>query len=109
MAKDNRDGETYRFRVSDSLEVPLRGHLLRLRLIEGSPSIKQFSRGSQLRVVSPSGEERTVGIIGFSATGGRQTQERLDRTRELDIVIPREDAGRGRSRISTGWFAGPPR
>jgi len=112
---DNRSrggarGGAFRFRVSDSMEVPLRGHLLRLKLVEGSPSMKELGRGHTLRIVAPSGESRPVTIIGHSSTGGRATQERLDLTHELDVVIPREDAGEGGSRIGIGWFAtGPAR
>jgi hypothetical protein len=95
----------FRFRISDSLEVPLRGHMLRLRLLEGSPSMKVLGPGKELTVVSPAGERRIVRIIGHSATGGRATQSRLDTTRELDIIISSHDAGEGRDRIGIGWFA----
>lgn len=97
----------FRFRVSDSLAVPLRGHLLRLRLVDGSPSMKELSPGRTLTIVSPTADERTVTIIGHSATGGRATQSRLDTTRELDVVISGEDAGEGRALIGIGWFAVP--
>jgi hypothetical protein len=106
--QNNGAAGAFRFRVSDSLEVPLRGHMLRLKLIEGSPSMKDLSRGHQLRVESPAGTSRSVRIIGHSATGGRATQKRLDTTRELDVVIPAEDAGAGRDRIGIGWVATGP-
>jgi hypothetical protein len=113
MADQNKNATVaqgaFRFRVSDSLEVPLRGHMLRLRLLEGSPSMKELGRGRKLGIVSPAGERRTVKIIDHSATGGRATQSRLDTTRELDVVISSQDAGEGRDRIGIGWFAGPAR
>jgi hypothetical protein len=100
------DGEA-RFRVSDTFVVPLRGQMLRLRLVEGRPSIKDVAPGRTLRLEGSAGRERRVTIVDHAATGGRQTQERLDRTRELDIVISAEDAGTGDERVAIGWFAGP--
>jgi len=101
-------GGPFRFRVSDSLEVPLRGHLLRLRRVEGQPSMKELAPGSTIRVSAPSGETRNVVILGHSATGGRATQLRLETTGELDIVIPREQAGDGEQRIGIGWSVSGP-
>lgn len=91
---------TYRFRVSDSLEVPLRGQLLRLRLIEGMPDMSELAPGKRIRLISPSGETREVTILDHSETGGRATQERLEKTRELDLVIS-IDAARD---VDIGWF-----
>jgi hypothetical protein len=97
-------GGPFRFRVSDSLEVPLRGHLLRLKLHEGRPSMKDLAPGKKVRVAPEgSGQGREVPILGHSATGGRATQERLDETGELDLVIRREEAGDGSGRIGIGW------
>lgn len=108
--QNNGAAGEFRFRVSDSLDVPLRGHMLRLKLMEGSPSMKDLAKGCRLRVESPAGANRSVRIIGHSATGGRATQKRLDATRELDIVITAEDAGTGGDRIDIGWVAvGPVR
>jgi hypothetical protein len=101
-------GGAFRFRVSDSLEVPLRGHLLRLRRIEGSPSMKDLAPGQTIRVAGPDGTTRDVTILGHSATGGRASQKRLDTTGELDIVIPREQAGDGEARIAIGWSVSGP-
>jgi hypothetical protein len=98
----------FRFAVSDSLEVPLRGHLLRLRLVEGSPSMKDLQPGRTVRAVSPANERREITILGHSATGGVASQARLERTRELDLVVSGADAGAGPSRIEIGWsVAGP--
>jgi hypothetical protein len=96
-------GGAYRFRVSDSLNVPLRGHLLRLRLLEGMPSVKDLAPGKRIRLSGPSGASREVAILGHSATGGRATQERLEAKRELDLVIRAEDAGEGTERVEIGW------
>ena len=101
-------GGPFRFRVSDSLEVPLRGQLLRLRLEDGSPAMTDLKPGRKVRLVSPSGAAREVQIVGHSATGGRATQERLEKTRELDLVIARGDAGEGGERVDIGWaLTGP--
>ncbi len=96
-------GGAFRFRVSDSLNVPLRGHLLRLRLLEGTPSMKDLAPGKRIRLIAPSGAGRDVEILGHSATGGRATQERIDTVRELDVVIRAQDAGDGPERVEIGW------
>lgn len=98
----------FRFRVSDVVEVPLRGWLLRLRLVEGRASVADVGVGRMLRLVSPSGDERVVTITAHATTGGRQTQARLDRTREMDVMIAGEDAGNGAARVGIGWMAGGP-
>lgn len=112
MADENRkspskDG-SYPFRVSDSFAVPLRGHMLRLKVVaDGAPSMKALSAGGTLHVASPAGAARDVTIIGHGATGGRATQKRLEATGELDVVISKADAGEGSDQIGIGWFAGP--
>lgn len=94
-----------RFRVSDALIIPLRGFLLRLKLVEGAADIAAFKPGSRLRLLAPDGTKREVTVKGFSETGGRQTQERLDRLKELDLVIAQEDAIRDGVPIDIGWEA----
>jgi hypothetical protein len=106
--EQSRTRGPFEFRVSDSLEVPLRGHLLRLELSEGTPSMKDLQPGRKLRVSSPGGERREITIVGHSATGGRATQERLDRARQLDLVVSRADAGEGASCIDIGWLVSGP-
>lgn len=101
-------GSAFRFRVSDSLEVPLRGHLLRLRVVEGRPALRDLRPGSRLKLQSPKGEERVVTISDHAVTNGRPSQDRLERTRELDVVISREDAGSGAERVGIGWIAHGP-
>lgn len=101
------DGD-FRFRVSDSCEVPLRGHLLRLRLLEGSPSVRDLRPGHRVRASSPNGDERLIRIVAHSTTGGRMTQKRLDHDRELDILISADDAGTADARIDIGWFVTGP-
>lgn len=103
--KSDGAGGPFTFRVSDSLEVPLRGHLLRLKLSEGNPRMKDLAPGRRLRIVSPGGRERTVTVVGHGATGGRATQARLETTRELDVVISSTDAGAYEDRIGIGWTA----
>jgi hypothetical protein len=106
-ANRTNDSGTVRFRVSDTFVVPLRGQMLRLKLLEGTPSMKDRSPGRKIRLEGPRGGSRTVTIVDHAATGGRQTQQRLDRIRELDLVISTEDAGTGDERVAIGWFAGP--
>lgn len=93
------------FRVSDALAVPMRGVLLRLRLVEGEPDMRALAPGERLRLRAPDGEDRVVQIVDRSVTGGRATQRRLERTRELDIVISDADATRGGRPVAIGWEA----
>ncbi|HEX7051118.1 MAG TPA: hypothetical protein VF188_13000 [Longimicrobiales bacterium] len=104
-ARAGDSGEAFRFRVSDAVEVPLRGVLLRLRLLDGAPSMADLRPGRMLRLRAPDGEERWVRIQSIAVTGGRATQARLDRTRELDVVISKADAQRDGRRVGIGWLA----
>jgi hypothetical protein len=101
-------GEKTVFRVSDVVDVPLRGIVLRLRVVTGSPAIADFGVGSLLEVRSADGEQRRVRIVAHSITGGRQTQARLDRTRELDVLIEEEGDGAAALPIEIGWLASGP-
>jgi hypothetical protein len=101
-------GDAFRFRVSDSAVVPLRGHLLRLKLVEGSASMKQLAPGTSLTVMSPAGQSRQVTITAHSVMSGRARQARLDRTKELDVIISTGDASMDGRRIGIGWFVSPP-
>lgn len=96
----------YRFNVSDSYRIPLRGWMLRLKLVDGTFEPSMLSPGSSLKLTGPSGEERTVTVKGLSTTGGRQTQERVDTYREFDVVIPAEDGMTG-GEVGIGWTAVP--
>lgn len=98
-----RPGDSFRFRVSDVVEVPLRGYLLRLRLLEGSPRVSELGPGRHLLLRAPDGTERGVRVLDYSVVGGKATQARLERTRELDIVISRGDALAGGRPIEIGW------
>lgn len=105
--KGRKSGGAFTFRVSDVVDVPLRGTLLRLRLIEGEPSMADLGVGGSLQLRSAEGEERVVSIMAHSVTGGKATQERLDRTRELDVMID-DEAAAGPEPIEIGWIAAGP-
>ena len=105
--KKKSAGGTFALRVSDVVDVPLRGTLLRLRVVEGTPSMTELTIGSQLRLRAPTGVERDVRIDAYAVTGGRATQERLDRTGELDVVVSDVAAG-GADPIEIGWLARRP-
>jgi hypothetical protein len=104
--KAKAGGGAFRFRVSDSVEVPLRGRMLRLRVVEGSPAMADLEPGSALRVSGP-GADRIVTVVGHAVTSGRATQERLERVRELDVVIA-DDAEREDGPVDIGWYASGP-
>lgn len=95
------------YKVSDSMSIPYRGHLLRLKVAAGTPSVKQMKTGARLRVRGPDGEEGEVDVIGHAKMGGQPTQARLERTRELDVVIPAAQAVIDGARIEIGWTLTP--
>lgn len=92
------------FRVSDVVDVPLRGTMLRLRLVDGTATMKQVAPGRTMRVSGPRGASRDVRILSYAATAGRSTQKRLDNLRELDVIIGDENTGGGQP-IEIGWTA----
>lgn len=97
----------YRFRISDAYFVPLRGWMLRLKLLEGDFEPKTLKPGSSLRLVPPDGDDRVVTVKGLSVTGGRQKKERVDTYREFDLVISPEDATQDDRKVEIGWLAEP--
>jgi hypothetical protein len=101
-------GGAFNFRVSDVVDVPLRGTVLRLRVTDGSPSMADLGVGAQLQLRAPGGAERRVTITGHSVTGGRPTQERLDKVRELDVLIADDEAAGGADPVEIGWTASGP-
>ncbi|HEX6307345.1 MAG TPA: hypothetical protein VFZ69_04100 [Longimicrobiales bacterium] len=107
LKRKGRSGGAFSFRVSDVVDVPLRGTVLRLRVADGTPSMGDLGAGSRLRLRSPAGTERVVTIVGHAASSGRATQARLDRVRELDVVISDEDAT-AEGPVEIGWMAAGP-
>jgi hypothetical protein len=106
--REGSPGGPFRFRVSDSLRVPLRGHLLRLRLLDGQPSAGDLEVGRMIRLEGPDGLLRDVRIKGHSATAGVLSQARLDREREVDLVVEPEAAEVDGVPVQIGWHvAGP--
>ena len=97
----------YRFRISDAYFVPLRGWMLRLKLLEGDFDPKMLKPGKSLRLLAPDGEDRMVTVKGLAATGGRQKKERVETYREYDVVIPPEDAVQDERQVDIGWEAVP--
>lgn len=111
--KDAPDDQDFRFRVSDVYQVPRRGHVIRLKVLDGSPAMKRLKRGNTLWLEAPSGEGRTVDIADVAVTSGKATQRRLDRFGELDLVISDQDALGGEEAdadalpVAIGWHAFP--
>ena len=107
FSKQRKTGGTFQFRVSDAVEVPLRGYLLRLKLLSGEPSLGDIEPGTAIKLRSPSGAERVVTIKDYSVVQGVASQKRLDRTRELDIVIDGPDAVIDGEVVDIGWMVTP--
>ena len=108
FSNKKKSGGPFRFRVSDSVQVPLRGQLLRLKLLEGEPALPDVSPGRKIRVQSPDGKQGVIVIKDFSATAGFPSQEKLERYRELDIVVAAQDAVLEGEEIEIGWTASGP-
>jgi hypothetical protein len=100
-------GGPFRFRISDSVDVPLRGRMLRLRVVEGSPAMADLKPGRKLRVHGPAGGEAVVRIVDHAVTSGKATQKRLDAVRELDVIVAEEQPGDA-TPVDIGWFASGP-
>ena len=103
-----RTGEPFEFRISDVVQVPLRGYLLRLKLQDGAPALGDIAPGKRIKLRSPAGVERVVTIKDYSVTQGVPSQKRLDRTRELDVVIEENDALVDGQPVDIGWTASGP-
>lgn len=97
----------YRFRVSDAYAVPLRGWLLRLKLLDGSFEPRMLKPGTSFRLMAPDGEERVASVAGLAATAGNQTRQRVDTYSEFDIVVSTEDAVRDGKPVDLGWEVRP--
>jgi hypothetical protein len=104
LSKQFERSDGFTFRVSDVVRVPLRGLLLRLRLLSGKPSMKDLEIGSKLRLQTPAGQEHEVLVTGYAVTGGKPTQQRLERARELDVLV---ETGMTEE-IEIGWVANGP-
>lgn len=102
MAKQSND--VARFRVSDVYEVPLRGVMLRLKVADGSPTMKRLKSGAAITVASPAGDRRTVHVKDIGVISGRASQQRLETTGEIDILVSRED-GLADPPVEIGWTA----
>lgn len=96
-------GGDVKFRVSDVAEVPLRGYLLRLKVLEGQPSLAEVRKG-RLRLIAPDGTERVVSVKDLAIMGGRATQKRLDERGTLDVIVPVSEAVREGQAVGLGWI-----
>ena len=97
---------SFELRVSDVMEVPLRGQLLRLKVTSGHARTEDVAVGKRLKLRSPSGAEREVTIKAHSITGGQLSQAGLNKTGELDVVVQRDD-GAEVEPIGIGWTVRP--
>jgi|SRR5687767_14599214 hypothetical protein len=108
FGKKKKSSTPFQFRISDSVAIPRRGYLLRLKLKDGTPALSDVAPGRKLRVRGPSGGERVVVIKDYSATEGFPSQEKLDQRRELDIVVDQSDGLVDGQEIQIGWTASGP-
>jgi hypothetical protein len=108
FSKKKKESGPFEFRISDSVAVPRRGYVLRLKLLNGAPALDEVAPGRKLRVRGPTGDERIVVIKDYSATEGKPSQDKLDKFRALDIVVGQDDAMVDGREIGIGWMASGP-
>jgi hypothetical protein len=108
FGKKKKDSGPFQFRISDSVAVPRRGYLLRLKLLNGAPALDDVAPGRKLRVRGPTGDERVIVIKDYSATEGKPSQDKLDKFRALDIVVAQDDGLQDGREIGIGWMASGP-
>jgi hypothetical protein len=108
FGKKKKSSGPFQFRVSDSVAVPRRGYMLRLKVLDGAPALRDVAPGRKLRLRGPNGSERVVVIADYSATEGFPSQEKLDERRELDIVVSQDDGVVNGEEIDIGWTASGP-
>jgi len=100
-------GGKRKFRVIDSMDAPVRGRVIRLRLSEGRPPTVGELKGARLTARSPGGEEETLLVLGFAIVGGKPSNGRLSRTGRADLVVTLE-GNQERPTVRTGWeIVGP--
>lgn len=104
MSSDKQTGAP-EFRVIDALDAPHFGQILKLRLVSGrTPALREI-KGSLFKARSPSGQETTVRVVGFSLIGGKTSQARFARTGRIDVVAMGEN---GAQPVSLRWtLTGP--
>lgn len=89
------------FRVIEAMEGPHRGQILRLRVAKGEvPSVKDL-RGARLIARSPGGDRVSLKVTDFSHIGGKPSDNRLQRTGRVDLVV--EPEGKGNPPVARLW------
>jgi hypothetical protein len=81
------------FQVLDAMDAPHGGRILRLRLVGGEPPALRSLKGSRVKAVSPTGDERFARVEGFPLFGGKATDRRLARSGRLDLHVVEEAEG----------------
>lgn len=100
------------FRVIDAMDAPHGGRIIRLRVLEGQPTVKAL-KGATLKAVSPrDGTERLLRVRDFAILGGRPSDRRIADTKHCDLIV--DDVtphGGTNAKVDIGWqlrFTLPP-
>lgn len=103
MSNQRGNRETV-FRVIDALDAPHGGLLVRLRVLDGQPTVKALKHAT-LRAISPrDGTERLLRVRDFAILGGRPSNRRIASTRRCDLIV--EDVtpeGGSDANVDVGW------
>ncbi len=104
MSPEITTGRGVVFSVLDAMDGPHSGRILRLRLQSGeAPSIWSL-RGSEMRAVSPDGDECLLRVTGFAIFGGKPSNDRFMRTGLVDVHV--DEIGEG-GPVSLRWEVRP--
>lgn len=89
------------FRVIDALDAPHGGRIVRLRVLEGHPTVKEL-KGATLEARPPgNGDQRLLRVRNFAILGGRPSDRRIAQSKRCDLVI--DDLTPGDDAVDVGW------
>ena len=96
------------FKVSDIMDGPHKGWILRLRLHTGeAPTIKEI-KGARMALRSAEGVSREVVVRSFPTFGGKPSDDRLARSGRLDVSVEPADSGAEAPSVVERWeLVGP--
>jgi len=79
------------FRVTDAMDAPHGGRILRLKLETGTPLQIGKLKGAGLLAVSPLGRLCRFRVASFATIGGKVRQRRFQETGRVDLHIYEDD------------------
>lgn len=76
-----------KLRVIDALDHPHGHRILRTRIVEGpTPSARKL-KGATLHASGPEGRSGNLRVLGFPVFGGKPSDERIEESGRIDLVV----------------------